>query len=303
MEQTIAKQIHTVRDYTDYFGLTPTDPLVGIVDLTTANNWPDEFHLTFDIYAVLLMGTHCGEVRYGRNGKYDFDAGTIISYAPGQTINVKILPGERPTAKGILFHPDYIHGTSLANHIDDFIFFSYASNEALYTSEEERQAFFDNLERIRTELNKPHDDFSRTIVCMNIELLLNHCSRFYARQFETRKEPDHDIFVKFEKLLKDYFKGDNPKKFGLPTVKYFADNVFLSPNYFGDLIKAQTGTTARDIIHKTIIDTAKQRLITTKDPIGDIAFDMGFQTAQHFSSSFKKATGLTPAAFRERVRL
>ena len=134
-------QVHNVNDYTDYFGLEKTDPLIGLVDLTTAKNWPQEFHLTFDVYAVLLMGTHCGEIRYGRHGKYDFDAGTIITYAPGQTINVKILPGERPSARGILFHPDYIHGTSLAGSIGRFSFFSYAANEALYVCDDERQLF------------------------------------------------------------------------------------------------------------------------------------------------------------------
>jgi len=292
-------QIHNVNDYTDYFGLEATDPLIGIVDLTTAKNWPQEFHLTFDVYAVLLMGTHCGEIRYGRHGKYDFDAGTIITYAPGQTINVKILPGERPSARGILFHPDYIHGTSLASSISRFSFFSYAANEALYVCDDERQLFLDNLERIHTELARPQDSLSRDIVCMNIELLLSYCSRFYTRQFDTRKEPEHDVLVKFEKLLSEYFSSDRPQQIGLPTVKYFADNVYLSPNYFGDMIKSQTGSSVRDIIHKAVIGTAKDRLLMNNDPISEIAYSMGFQTIQHFSSVFKKATGMSPLAFRK----
>jgi AraC-like DNA-binding protein len=291
--------INTVNDYTDYFGLDKTDPQIGLVDVTKATNWPSEFRLTFGVYAVLLMGSHCGEVRYGRQGKYDFDSGTIVTYAPGQTIDVKVLPGERPSARGILFTLDYIRGTSLGEHIKDFSFFSYAANEALYVNEDERQMFFINLERIRTEMAKPTDDFSRSIVCMNIELLLSHCSRFYARQFETRREPDHDVFIKFEKLLSGYFTSDLPRRQGLPTVKYFAENVFLSPNYFGDLIKSQTGQTAREYIHKVIIATAKDRLLSTDAPITEIAYNMGFQTTQHFSTMFKKSTGMTPVAFRQ----
>lgn len=291
--------INTVDDNTDYFGLDKTDPQIGLVDVTKATYWPSEFHLTFGVYAVLLMGAHCGEVRYGRQGSYDFSSGTIVIYAPGQTIDVKVLPGERPSARGILFTPDYIRGTSLGEHIKEFSFFSYAANEALYVSEDERELFFTNLERIRTEMAKPTDDFSRRIVCMNIELLLSHCSRFYARQFETRREPDHDVFVKFEKLLRGYFSSDLPRREGLPTVKYFADHVFLSPNYFGDLIKSQTGQTVRQYIHRAIISTAKDRLLTSSAPIAEIAYSMGFQTTQHFSTLFKKATGMTPVAFRQ----
>ena len=272
--------------------------MIGLVDLTTSKNWPDEFHLTFDVYAVLLMGTHCGEVRYGRQGKYDFDAGTIITYAPGQTINVKVFPGERPTARGILFHPDYIRGTSLADQMSRFTFFSYSSNEALYVNEYEHKQFMAGMERVRTELEHS-DEFTRQIMCSQLELLFNYLTRFYARQFERRREPDHDVFVKFEKLLYDYFNADNPRILGLPTVKYFADKVFLSPNYFGDLIKTQTGNTVRSYIQKTIIGTAKERLLKSDDPVNDIALGMGFQTAQHFSTTFKKATGMTPNAYRQ----
>lgn len=296
---TEIKEIRTVRDYTDYFGLAETDPMVGVVDLTTATNWPEEFHLTFDVYAMLLMGTHCGEVRYGRQGKYDFDAGTIITYAPGQTINVKILPGERPSARGILFHPDYISGTPLAEHIKNFSFFSYAVSEALYVNDYEREQFLSWLERLQTELATPADDFQRNIVCAQLEMVANYLMRFYARQFERRKQPDHDVLVRFEQLLGEYFQSEKPLTLGLPSVKYFAESVYLSPNYFGDLVKAQTGQTAREYIQRAIVQTMKQCLLASDAPVGDIAYQMGFQTTQHFSTLFKKATGMTPKAFRE----
>ena len=297
---TQVQEITTVCDYTDYFGLEQTDPMVGVIDLRKATNWPSEFHLTFDVYVVQLMGTHCGEIRYGRNSKYNFDAGTIITYSPGQHIDVSILPGERPSARSVMFHPDYIRGTALEESIKQYTFFSYSHNEALYVSEEEQQIFLDCLQRIKTELAKTHDDFQRDIVCMNLELLLKHCSRFYARQFETSRELNHDILAKFELLLKDYYTTDNAHSLGLPTVKYFADKVFLTPNYFGDLVKSITGRTARDLIHEKIIDEAKDRLTASKDTLANIAYEMGFQTPQHFNRMFKNATGITPNEYRKR---
>lgn len=293
------KTINTVRDYTDYFELEETDPMIGVIDLRKATYWPSEFHLTFGVYVIQLMGTHCGEIRYGRNGKYDFDAGTIITYSPGQTIDANILEGERPSAQSVMFHPDYIRGTALADAIKNYTFFSYSVNEALYVSEDEQKIFLDCLQRIKNELSKPNDVFQKDIVCMNLELLLIHCSRFYARQFESRKEPNHDVLTKFESLLADYYSSNKARTLGLPTVKYFADCIFLSPNYFGDLIKSLTGKTARSLIQDKTIDEAKNRLAITDESIANIAYEMGFQTPQHFSRMFKNATGLAPLEYRK----
>lgn len=89
------------------------------------------------------------------------------------------------------------------------------------------------------ELQHPIDKHSKRLISRNIELLLDYCMRFYERQFITRSESNKSVLVKFEALLDDYFQSDKPQTDGLPSVKYFADKVFLSPNYFGDLIKKE----------------------------------------------------------------
>ena len=199
---------------------------------------------------------------------------------------------------GLLFHPDFIRGTSLGQKIKKYTFFSYESNEALHLSEEERMIVLDCLEKIRMELLHAIDKQSKGLIATNIELLLDYCMRFYERQFTTREQVNKDIIVRFERLLDDYFDSDGPLREGLPTVKYFADKVFLSANYFGDMIRKQTGQTASEYIQNKLIERAKEALLGTDKTTSEIAYGLGFQYPQHLSRMFKRVTGYTPNEFR-----
>lgn len=289
--------IDSVDRYNKIFGLETRHPLVSVVDLTKATTWPERARFRYEIYALFLKSAKCGNIKYGRQ-YYDYQDGTIIGFAPGQVADLEMIQNMQPQAHGILFHPDLIHGTALGQEIRNYSFFSYESNEALHLSEEERQTIMDGLNKIETELRHSIDKHSRRLICANIGLLLDYCMRFYERQFETRREVNKDIIVRFEQLLNDYFVGDTPQKEGLPTVKYFADKVFLSPNYFGDMVRKQTGKTASDYIQDKMIDLAKQALLSSDRTMTQIAYDLGYQYPQHLSRTFKKVVGLTPNEFR-----
>lgn len=291
-------RLDTVDDYNRLFGLETLHPLVSVVDLSEATHYPTRFAVNYGIYALFLKETKCGDIRYGRQ-TYDYDEGTITSFAPGQVSEVEMLEGMKPTARGIVFHPDLIKGTSLGQDIKSYSFFSYNSNEALHLSDEEREIILDCLAKIKMELLHPIDKLSKRLIARNIQLLLDYCMRFYDRQFITRTESNKDILVRFESLLDDYFQSGKIQKEGLPSVRYFAEKVFLSPNYFGDLIKKVTGKTPQDYIQNKIIDTAKEMLLGTKKPIGQIADDLGFQYSQHFNRIFKKHVGLSPTDYRK----
>lgn len=292
-------KLNTVDDYCELHGFEKQHPLVAVVDLKDGTKFPSEFSVNYGVYALFLKeNLGCNIVRYGRQ-KYDYQEGTVTSFAPGQVSHVVMNPGMVPQAKGLVFHPDLIKGTPLAREMRNYTYFSYSSNEALHLSDEEKQIFLDCLEKIKMELNQPADKFSRRLISTNIELLLNYCMRFYSRQFETREVQNKDVLTRFESLLDDYFTGGNPHMAGLPTVKYFADKICLSPNYFGDLIKKSTSISPQEYIQNKIIDLAKSMLLGTEKSIAEISYDLGFQYSQHFNRVFKKNTGLTPSAYRK----
>lgn len=289
--------LDSVRKYNDLFGLETLHPLITVVDLSEATKWEKFKKMHYGLYAIFLKDTRCGNIIYGRQ-VYDYDEGTVVSFAPGQVVEMEVTEESVPRAYGILFHPDFIRGTSLGQDIKKYSFFSYESNEALHLSESENAIFMDCLRKIDLEIKNGDDKFSRRLILDNIRLLLDYCMRFYDRQFTTRKESNKDIIVRFERLLDDYFDGKNPKTNGLPTVKYFADKVFLSPNYFGDLVSRHTGKTVSEYIQNKIIDSAKDLILSTPKSMSEISYTLGFQYPQHMSRMFKRIVGCTPIEYR-----
>lgn len=289
--------LKSIDQYNRLYGLETLHPLVAVVDLKNATTYPTHFTLNYGVYALFLKQTRCGDLRYGRQ-PYDYQEGTVTSFAPGQVVEVKMEEGTRPLAQGLLFHPDLIRGTSLGREIKRYSFFSYASNEALHLSDEEKQIYLDCLSNIQAELQHPIDKHSRRLIVRNIELLLDYCMRFYERQFITRATANKDVLTKFEEELDWYFQSQLPQEQGLPRVKYFADRACLSPNYFGDLVKKETGRTAQEYIQDKLINIAKEEILSQTRNVSEIAYRLGFQYPQHFTRIFKKRVGCTPGEYR-----
>ena len=286
-----------VFEYNDLLGVETLHPLVSVIDLSKSRRIRHMRH-TFGFYTLFLKEVRCGNLIYGRQ-YYDYQEGTIVAIAPGQVAGVEDNGEEfQPKGWALVFHPDLIRGTSLGRNIRSYSFFSYEANEALHLSEQERAIVVDCLHKIRTETEHAVDKHTRRLITANIELLLDYCMRFYERQFLTRSQVNSDLLIRFETLLDAYFSSDRPQSEGLPSVKYFAEQLHLSANYFGDLIKKETGRTAQDHIQLKLIDVAKERIFDVRKSVGEIAYELGFKYPQHFTRLFKKLTGLTPKEYR-----
>jgi AraC-like DNA-binding protein len=235
---------------------------------------------------------------YGRT-EYDFDEMTVTSFAPGQSIKVEPNPGV-PLAKYtvLAFHPELLNRTQLGKNISRYEFFDYTSNEALHLSAAEVNIFRDVLSMIGQELEHPIDRHSRELIVSNIELLLNYCLRFYDRQFITREEINHSVVKKFISLLDEYI-AQKAEHEGLPTVAYFADKCCYSTKYFGELVKTETGRTAKSLISDRLLSAARQLLVDETLSITQISQRLGFEYPQHFVRFFKAQTGKTPSEYRK----
>jgi AraC-like DNA-binding protein len=278
-------------------GVETLHPLATVIDLSKAIPMQAKT-FNFGMYAVFLKELNCGELKYGRNN-YDYQEGTLVFIAPGQVLGVQ--PGVKtfaPKGWALLFHPDLIKGTSLGKHIQEYSFFSYDVNEALHLSEKERQMVLDSFGKIRYELEQSIDKHSKRLIASNIELLLNYCNRFYDRQFITRDHVSKGILEKFEEILNGYFNSDKPLSIGLPSVAYCAEALHLSANYFGDLIKKETGQSAQEYIQSKIMDVAKERIFEMNKSVSEIAHELGFKYPQHFTRLFKQKLGVSPSEYR-----
>ena len=289
--------------YNKLYGLETLNPLVSVIDLNKATSSVDLIRFNYGIYALYLKLEKACDIKYGRQ-TYDYQEGTIVCFAPGQTAETNPTTDKvQVNAHGILFHPDLLRGTSLGKSIKKYTFFSYEVNEALHLSEEEISIVMDCLKIIRMELEHGVDKHSKTLLVNHIELLLNYCMRFYERQFITRGKTNRDVLTRFENLLDEYFESALAEQDGLPTVKYFADTLCLSSNYFGDMFKKETGKSPQEYIQEKVIELAKERISDTADTVSQIAYSLGFQYPQHFCRLFKKRVGYTPSEYRAQIGL
>ena len=274
--------------------------LIAIVDFSKMiEHTIDEIIIKTDFYSIMFKNYCRNHIRYGRK-TLDFQDGSLVCIAPNHVISIDndIEVKEDMMGWGLFFHPDLIRGTSLGHKMKDFSFFSYAISEALHLSDKEKQLLYDCILKIQVELTQNIDSYSQVLMVSNIELLLNYCSRYYGRQFITRKSANIDIVSKVESILKDYFESEEKRNDGMPSVKDIANRVNLSPSYLSDLLKRETGLNAQDHIHYFVIEQAKNILLQTNQSVSEIAYSLGFEYPQYFSRLFKQKTGKTPLEFR-----
>ena len=288
--------INTIQDFNDYQGMETLHPLVSVVHVENTEHIK-ECMMHYGLYAIYLKENKGCKLSYGRT-PYDFDEMTVTSFAPGQVVKVEPNP-DVPFAKftALVFHPDILNRTALGRHINRYEFFGYSSTEALHLSAQEVEVFRGVLAMIEQELHRAIDKHTRELIVSNIELLLNYCLRFYDRQFITREEINHSVVKKFIELLDDYI-STKALHDGLPTVAYFADKCCLSNGYFGNLVRVETGSTAKDIISEHLLAHAKQLLNDEALTVTMISQHLGFEYPQHFVRFFKSHTGKTPSAYR-----
>lgn len=288
-----------VKDYDEYWGVPTRHPYVNVLEGSQVTQPIPHCRKNMGMYVIFLKDVMCADyITYGRQ-EYDFQENTLVFIAPGQVFGYPE-DGSTYKAKGwaLYFSPELLRGTSLGRHMKDYTFFSYATNEALHLSERERNTIIDCFKKIDDEINYGGDKHSNTIIASAIELFLNYCLRFYDRQFITRKKVNKDLLVRFEELIDGYFESDEAKKHGTPSVTWCASQLCLSPNYFGDLIKKETGRTALDYIQQKTMDVAKELLIHPDKSIGEIAYYLGYQYPQYFSRAFKRVVGCSPNEYR-----
>lgn len=279
----------------------PKHPLIAIVNFQQSPvtlNLPD-VKTVCGFYQIAFKDEGVGSLKYGRTS-YDYQEGTLLYIAPEQVVEYGELEGQTFDKSWVLFlHPDLLHSFTLSQKIENYGFFDYHANEALHISEKEKAVIESIVSKIELELDSNLDDYSEEVIIANLELLFSYSSRFYNRQFLTRKRFSSEVVSMFEYQLKTYFKQGQQTELGLPTIQYFADQLHYSPNYLSELVKKSTGKSILEHIHLEIINMAKRKLLTTDQIVSEIAFSLGFEYSQYFSRLFKNKTGVSPSEYRK----
>ena len=290
----------TLADAHRVFGLPkPKHPLISMINGMDTDIEMNGFSVghVLGFYKISCKSKLTGRLKYGQS-YYDFDEGGLLFASPGQVIGGNENHPSVCSEYTLLIHPDFLLGYPLAKKIKQYGFFSYTTNETLHLSEDERATITELFRMIEKELNSRIDDFSQDVVIAQVDLLLNYASRFYKRQFITRKPINNDLLQKLEEILDSYFAEEKSLSEGIPTVHYLSEKLNLSPSYLSDLLRSLTGQNAQQHIHHKLIEKAKEKLSTTSQSVSEIAYELGFEHPQSFSKLFKTKTNISPLEFK-----
>lgn len=291
--------IKSISEVHRVFGFAkPLHPLISII-----REWPEtdfdfgNTKMTSDLYLLGMKGDVRGTFRYGRNS-YDYEEGTLTFLAPNQVAKFDSEAETDRNGWNILFHPDLIRKSELGKTIHSYSFFNYEVNEALHVSDNEKKMLTELVDRIEIELQQNIDKHSQDLIVQNIETLLKYCHRYYDRQFYTRTNLNKDLVTHFEQYLEGYFSSEKLAVNGIPTIGQCGEAMHLSGSYLSDLLKVETGRSAKDHIHRFILEKAKTLLMNSSESVKEVAFSLGFEYPQHFSKLFKLKTGMSPSEYR-----
>ena len=292
-------KVHSVNDYARYIGAPVLHPLVSVIHYDELEHCRHSLN-NYDVYGIFIGDETLEDLTYGLT-TYDLHRHALMCVAPGQ-IGGKADTGEEIQTKGwaLLFDPELLHHTDLEGRMSTFTYFSYNTNEALLMTAEQRLTIVNLMENLRKELLNA-DDRTQHIIVAYLMLILEHIARYYARQLSLQVQSSSDLLTRFENLLKRYYADGLQRTHGLPTVKYCAQELFLSANYFGDLIRQMTDDTAGNIIRRFVMRQAQQLLISGVS-ITNTAEQLGFEYPQHFTRMFKKHFGESPSQYLNRKR-
>ena len=298
---TIDLYINEANDYAHDIGAPVYHPHVSVIHYDEVGKIRHTLN-RFNCYGIFLQQEFPESLTYGI-GTYHEGDGSLLALSPGQ-IGGKQDDGTRRQYHGwvLLFDNVFIQGTAIEQKLDGYQFFSYNSNEALILTPEEKDILYRIMANLRQELGTQSQSFGHDDIVRNyILLILDYCNRFYFRQFNEMAAEGSDILSRFQQVLTDYYAHGMQKTNGLPSVKYCASELCLSPGYFGDIIRDALGESPKDYIRNFVVLRAKNLILSGK-AIVQVAEELGFEYPQHFTRMFKNTTGLTPREFFDNQR-
>ncbi|MCD8179713.1 MAG: helix-turn-helix domain-containing protein [Tannerellaceae bacterium] len=110
------------------------------------------------------------------------------------------------------------------------------------------------------------------------------------------KERHYQHFIAFLDLLAEHCCNER-------NVKFYADKLFITPQYLSTLVKTISGSTALSWINRFVIAEAKQRIKFSGESIQEISYQLNFPDQSFFGKYFKRSTGMSPGSYKYQTAL
>ena len=226
---------------------------------------------------------------------YELEKGCIFVVFPGQIIHVISISNDiKPLC--IACSMDMMN--DLMSQVKDSIQLFQQAKQSPFQQrdgedfEQIKKSFRHIQEKIKvTKDNRYHYQIIKNLVistafeCLNI--LTEKC---IEPQGSNRKKA---LFNAFLQKVEENHRENH-------SVKYYADELFITPKYLSTVIEEMSGKGAKQWIDEYIALDAKVLLQSTQKDIQEISNELNFIDVGFFGKFFKRMTGMTPKAFREK---
>lgn len=135
-------------------------------------------------------------------------------------------------------------------------------------------------------------EYSTALIQSEINTLLLDLERIGLDKRRYTALPD--LLLKYRMLVEKQYTATR-------LVQKYAGQLGVSANYLNVLVRKYLGKSALNLINERVILEIKRRLLRTEKGVSEIAYDLGFDELSYFSRFFKRHTGMTPIAFREKM--
>ncbi len=295
------KHFKDIQNLSEFYNVDLKHPLISIHRYEEAKieNIIKNEPISYDFYKISFVKNFNGFIQIG-DTKFEGENGVLHFIKPKQIYTCNSTnPWE---GYEILIHSDIFKKYFTYKKINAYDFFSYEVNETLLLTQEEEILVSNLMKMIWEEYNKNKDTFTVPIILSFISTLLNLAERFYDRQFDSRKSLCNQLSKGFYDLLEKYYSNESETEPKQPTVQYFANKLYVTPNYLSDTIRHQSGKSALTVIHDFVIEEAKKLLLTSNLTVSEISYKLGFEYPNYFSRLFKRKTDLSPTEYRKSVK-
>ena len=286
-----------IEDFNAFFSQPTLHPQVAVTELYRAN-----FNLydvrKFNMYALIMLEEEFGELLRDGNS-LPYSKGSLVTVRPGQSIGMRMHYMAKPQGWILVFKPELLEKTGLGRNFYMFSYFNADYTEAIRLSDMEYGVIRNCFANLYAELNTPKDHLSGQMIRLGIGTLLSYVKRYFENQHSMVTAKGETMAARVDAILDKYLQSGLPAQNGQPTVSWCAEQLDLSPNYFGEMLKKEVKVTAQEYIKRKIVEHAQVLLRQTNMTINEIAEELGFAYPNHFTRMFHKSTGYTPLKYRK----
>lgn len=189
----------------------------------------------------------------------------------------------------VLFKPDLFQKPFYSNFLLDYSFFKPGAQHVINLSDQEYIQVNSILELLQQ--HKTDNNINSGLLFSLLELIKNIYPQNEEHFIGNRS---HEIVRAFEVILNNQYQKHK-------DVNFYAEQLSITPKHLSDVLKKETGFTAKQSIEEFVLFEAKSLLKQTEMSVKEIVYWLGYEDPSYFNKLFRNKVGITPLGFREKT--